>query len=110
MSEEFYFFGLALFVLIAGFGLMVFMHEQAHQTIFRYAGIKSDISFDLWGGHTTPLPDQNISMPLWASVGQVNNEAFGYQFQAGIILLALVMVVCSLYLGWKLDKVVMPCR
>lgn len=103
MNDDFVFLGLSIFAVFVCLGLMVFMHEEVHQTIFHYAGIESEISFDLSGGHTTPLPDQNVSMPLWANIGQVNNEAFGYQIQSATIGIMLTMIICSLYLGWKFE-------
>lgn len=101
MDSDSLFIVLGSFAIMVSLGLMLFMHETTHQTIFRYAGVESEITYDLMGGHTTAKFDENYVLPEWASIAQANTEAFGYQLQASTIGLMLVMFVCSLYIGQK---------
>lgn len=92
---------IGILLLITANYLMTGVHELTHQRIFSYAGIDSNIDFNLLGATTTPEKDSNKTMPEWALIGQVNTEAFGYQFQTGMICLIGTIIFSTMYLGSK---------
>lgn len=101
MKEDLFYLICSIILLIISMLAMTYSHEQAHQQIFSYAGIDSNIDFHLLGATTTPEKDSNKTMPEWALIGQVNTEAFGYQFQTGMICLIGTIIFSTMYLGSK---------
>lgn len=104
MNKDYLYLGIMTITMIILLTLMVYTHEQTHQTIYKYAGIESEITLSLNGGLTTPLPDQNKTMPQWALIGQVNTEAFGYQLQTTTISIIITIIMSSIYIGWKIEN------
>jgi hypothetical protein len=100
-----WFFGFALAViLIAGMGLNVYYHELAHVQIFKYVGVTSHVEYNLTGGLT--IPDTNYPSHeayLMSANAHGINEAVGYQITPIALMMCGVIIICSIYLGQKLE-------
>ena len=91
-----------MFLTITGVGFFQFtvQHELAHQAIFKYAGVKSTVSYGLFGGMT--VPDGNYPN---AQAGQQANELHAINeivSYNGIVftgMICMTIFISALYLG-----------
>ena len=85
-------------------GLSVYQHESAHVQIFKYAGVTSHVEYNLTGGLT--IPDTNYptyEAYLMSANAHGINEAVGYQTVPLALMICGVIIMCSIYLGQKLE-------
>ena len=89
-----------LIVIEVGFFQFAAKHELAHQAIFKYAGVKSTVSYDLFGGMT--VPDGNY--PNAQAAQQANelhaiNEIVSYNGIVFTSMICMTIFISALYLG-----------